>query len=70
MSTLTSLCVCASIAIAPSSAMYTCCGTTRATSEPADVECGTELDTITGKTLLSMAVMLGKTRLIDNFVLG
>lgn len=29
-----------------------------------------ELDRVTGKTLLSMAVMLGKTRLIDNFVLG
>ncbi len=29
-----------------------------------------ELDVITGKTLLSMAVMIGKTRLIDNFVLG
>jgi pantoate--beta-alanine ligase len=29
-----------------------------------------ELDTITGKTLLSMAVVIGKTRLIDNFVLG
>jgi pantoate--beta-alanine ligase len=29
-----------------------------------------ELDVVKGKTLLSMAVMLGKTRLIDNFVLG
>ena len=29
-----------------------------------------ELDTIKGKALLSMAVFLGKTRLIDNFVLG
>jgi pantoate--beta-alanine ligase len=29
-----------------------------------------ELDTVTGKTLLSMAVFIGKTRLIDNFVLG
>lgn len=28
-----------------------------------------ELDVITGKTLLSMAVFFGKTRLIDNFVL-
>jgi pantoate--beta-alanine ligase len=29
-----------------------------------------ELDLIKGKALLSMAVFLGKTRLIDNFVLG
>ncbi len=29
-----------------------------------------ELDEIKGKTLLSMAVFIGKTRLIDNFVLG
>ena len=29
-----------------------------------------ELQTVAGKTLLSMAVFLGKTRLIDNFVLG
>ncbi len=35
----------------------------------ADYETLEELETITGKTLLSMAVMLGKTRLIDNFVL-
>jgi pantoate--beta-alanine ligase len=28
-----------------------------------------ELETLTGKTLLSMAVFMGKTRLIDNFVL-
>ena len=35
----------------------------------ADYDSLTELDTITGKTLLSMAVFLGKTRLIDNFVL-
>ena len=28
-----------------------------------------ELDVVKGKALLSMAVMLGKTRLIDNFVL-
>jgi len=25
---------------------------------------------VTGKTLLSMAVFMGKTRLIDNFVIG
>jgi pantoate--beta-alanine ligase len=29
-----------------------------------------ELDTVKGKALLSMAVFLGKTRLIDNFMLG
>ena len=29
-----------------------------------------ELQTVTGKTLLSMAVFMGKTRLIDNFVIG
>jgi pantoate--beta-alanine ligase len=29
-----------------------------------------ELDIITGRTLLSMAVLIGRTRLIDNFVLG
>jgi pantothenate synthetase len=29
-----------------------------------------ELEMVTGKALLSMAVYLGKTRLIDNFVLG
>ena len=29
-----------------------------------------ELEAITGKSLLSMAVFLGKTRLIDNMVLG
>jgi len=29
-----------------------------------------ELDKVTGKALLSMAVFFGKTRLIDNFVLG
>jgi pantoate--beta-alanine ligase len=29
-----------------------------------------ELDAIKGKALLSMAVFFGKTRLIDNFVLG
>jgi pantoate--beta-alanine ligase len=29
-----------------------------------------ELETVRGKVLLSMAVFLGKTRLIDNFVMG
>lgn len=29
-----------------------------------------ELEAVTGRTLLSMAVFMGKTRLIDNFVLG
>ena len=29
-----------------------------------------ELETVTGKALLSMAVFMGKTRLIDNIVLG
>jgi pantoate--beta-alanine ligase len=36
----------------------------------ADYDSLDELDLLTGKTLLSMAVYLGKTRLIDNFVLG
>ena len=36
----------------------------------ADYETLEELDMIKGKTLLSMAVFIGKTRLIDNFVLG
>ena len=36
----------------------------------ADYDTLEELDMVKGKTLLSMAVMLGKTRLIDNFVLG
>jgi pantoate--beta-alanine ligase len=36
----------------------------------ADYDTLEELETIAGKTLLSMAVFLGKTRLIDNFVLG
>jgi pantoate--beta-alanine ligase len=36
----------------------------------ADYDSLEELDKVSGKTLLSMAVFLGKTRLIDNFVLG
>ena len=36
----------------------------------ADYDTLEELDTVTGKTLLSMAVFVGKTRLIDNLVLG
>ena len=36
----------------------------------ADFDTLEEVDAITGKTLLSMAVYLGKTRLIDNFVIG
>jgi len=36
----------------------------------ADYDTLKELDVITGKSLLSMAVLIGKTRLIDNFVLG
>ncbi len=36
----------------------------------ADYETLQELENVTGKTLLSMAVFIGKTRLIDNFVLG
>jgi pantoate--beta-alanine ligase len=35
----------------------------------ADYDTLEELETVTGKTLLSMAVFVGKTRLIDNFVL-
>ena len=35
----------------------------------ADYDSLDELDVVKGKTLLSMAVVLGKTRLIDNFVL-
>ncbi len=35
----------------------------------ADYDTLRELDKVTGKTLLSMAVFIGKTRLIDNFVL-
>jgi pantoate--beta-alanine ligase len=36
----------------------------------ADCDTLEELDQVTGKALLSMAVFVGKTRLIDNFVLG
>jgi len=36
----------------------------------ADYDTLEELETVAGKALLSMAVFLGKTRLIDNFVLG
>ena len=36
----------------------------------ADYDTLEELEEITGKTLLSLAVLIGKTRLIDNFLLG
>jgi pantoate--beta-alanine ligase len=36
----------------------------------ADYDSLEKLNVISGKTLLSMAVFIGKTRLIDNFVLG
>lgn len=36
----------------------------------ADYDTLEELDVVRGKSLLSMAVLIGKTRLIDNFVLG
>jgi len=36
----------------------------------ADYDTLEELEMVAGKTLLSMAVFIGKTRLIDNFVLG
>ena len=36
----------------------------------ADYDTLEELETITGKALLSMAVFMGKTRLIDNLILG
>jgi len=36
----------------------------------ADYDALEEVDVVTGKALISMAVFLGKTRLIDNFVLG
>ena len=35
----------------------------------ADYDTLEELETVSGKALLSMAVYFGKTRLIDNFVL-
>ena len=35
----------------------------------ADYESLEELEQITGRTLISMAVFMGKTRLIDNFIL-
>jgi pantoate--beta-alanine ligase len=36
----------------------------------ADYDTLEELNLVSGKALLSMAVLIGKTRLIDNFVLG
>jgi pantoate--beta-alanine ligase len=36
----------------------------------ADYDTLEELEVVAGKTLLSMAVYVGKTRLIDNFVIG
>ncbi|MDP3283876.1 MAG: pantoate--beta-alanine ligase, partial [Desulfobacterales bacterium] len=36
----------------------------------ADYETLQELETVAGKALLSMAVFIGKTRLIDNCVIG
>jgi pantoate--beta-alanine ligase len=36
----------------------------------ADYDTLEEMDTVKGRTLLSMAVYLGRTRLIDNFVIG
>ena len=36
----------------------------------ADYDTLEELERVTGKAMLSMAVFVGKTRLIDNFVLG
>ena len=36
----------------------------------ADYDTLEELETVTGKALLSMAVFMGKTRLIDNLILG
>jgi len=36
----------------------------------ADYDTLEELETVRGKALLSMAVLMGKTRLIDNFVIG
>lgn len=36
----------------------------------ADFDTLEELEQVKGKALLSMAVLIGKTRLIDNFILG
>jgi pantoate--beta-alanine ligase len=36
----------------------------------ADYDTLEELETVHGKALLSIALFIGKTRLIDNFVLG
>jgi pantoate--beta-alanine ligase len=36
----------------------------------ADYDTLEELESVRGKALLSMAVYVGKTRLIDNFVMG
>ena len=36
----------------------------------ADYDTLEELETVSGKALLSMAVLMGKTRLIDNLVIG
>jgi pantoate--beta-alanine ligase len=35
----------------------------------ADYDTLEELEKVSGKTLLSMAVLVGKTRLIDNFII-
>jgi len=36
----------------------------------ADYDLPEELETVRGKALLALAVFMGKTRLIDNFVMG
>jgi pantoate--beta-alanine ligase len=36
----------------------------------ADYDSLEELETVQGKALISMAVFIGKTRLIDNFIVG